>query len=213
MSDIEMDTPELLLGNNTNVGKIPLYYGERKKLEDWLLYCDLHFHKKDNVTDGKKPLIAVEHLRDEAFTWVKPFLKQYMDNDENDTMVVEMFESWDQFKKQIRRAFGIIKETAKAEYYIQYIRQDGSAADYANKFRQYSTQIDWNNDALCRMYRQGLKPEVRNELMRTGIDTSTLDGLIDESIWLDNELYQVRMENRAYGFGRPLARPNQGKPR
>jgi hypothetical protein len=210
MSEYEMATPELIPGDK--ISKIPLYHGEREKLDDWLLHCEFHFYR--NTIVGHKPLKAVEHLRDEAFKWVKPFLTQYLENDENDPAIVNMFQDWTEFKKCIRRALGTIKETAKAEYQIQNIRQNGSTADYANKFREYSTQLEWNDDALIRMYRQGLKPDVRAELMRTGIKIETLDALIDESIRLDNELYQFRMENRAYGFGRqPPRLPNQGKTR
>jgi hypothetical protein len=212
MSDVEMNTPELTFSQNGTISKIPLYHGDRKDLEDWLLHCDLHFHKRD-VDDDAKPLQAVEYLRGDAFKWVKPFLLRYMDDNDNDANITLMFEDWTEFKRLIKQAFGLLKETAIAEHRIQNIRQEHSAADYANKFRQYSTQVTWNDDALRRMYKQGLKAEVRTELMRTNASTDTLDQLIDESIRLDTELYQLRQENKAYGQGRHERRPNQGKPR
>jgi hypothetical protein len=70
MSEYEMTTLELIPGDK--ISKIPLYYGEREKLDDWLLHCEFYFYR--NTIVGHKPLKAVEHLRDEAFKWVKLFL-------------------------------------------------------------------------------------------------------------------------------------------
>jgi hypothetical protein len=48
------------------------------------------------------------------------------------------------------------------------------------------------------MYKQGLKGQVREELMRTNARTDTLDELINEAIRLDNDLYELQIEARAY---------------
>jgi hypothetical protein len=48
------------------------------------------------------------------------------------------------------------------------------------------------------MFRQGLKPQVREELMRTNAETETLDQLIDESIRIDNKLYQLKLETESF---------------
>jgi hypothetical protein len=49
-----------------------------------------------------------------------------------------------------------------------------------------------------RMYRQGLKPAVRMELMRSGSSLKTLNELINEAIRVDNELYELKLEERLY---------------
>ena len=65
------------------------------------------------------------------------------------------------------------------------------------------------------MYKQGLKENVRAELMRTSAQTDTLDKLIAESVRLDNELYELAMEGRAERvFHNPPRRfPNEGRHR
>jgi len=45
-----------------------------------------------------------------------------------------------------------------AEQKIQQLRQTQSAADYTTLFQQYQVVIDWDDNALMRMYKQGLKP-------------------------------------------------------
>jgi hypothetical protein len=48
------------------------------------------------------------------------------------------------------------------------------------------------------MYKQGLKPEVRVELMRSGARVNNLDKLINKTICLDNALYKLRLAERSY---------------
>jgi hypothetical protein len=45
-----------------------------------------------------------------------------------------------------------------------------------------------------RMFRQGLKSEVRMELMRTGVAITDLRDLIEEAIRIDDNLLEFRLE-------------------
>ena len=98
----------------------------------------------------------------------------------------------------MREVFSPFKEDVIAEQKIQKLRQTKSAADYTTEFQQYKTLIDWDDNALMRMYRQGLKPAVRMELMRSGSSLKTLNELINEAIRVDNELYKLKLEERLY---------------
>jgi hypothetical protein len=44
------------------------------------------------------------------------------------------------------------------------------------------------------MFRQGLKLQVKEELMRTGASTNTLDELVNTAINIDVKLYELRQE-------------------
>jgi hypothetical protein len=46
------------------------------------------------------------------------------------------------------------------------------------------------------MFRQGLKPKVKEELMRTGASTDTLDDLINTAIDIDTKLHELQLELR-----------------
>jgi hypothetical protein len=48
------------------------------------------------------------------------------------------------------------------------------------------------------MYKQGLKLEVRVELMRSRARVNNLDKLINKIIYLDNALYKLRLAERSY---------------
>jgi hypothetical protein len=48
------------------------------------------------------------------------------------------------------------------------------------------------------MYKQGLKLEVRVELMRSRARVNNLDKLINKTICLNNTLYKLRLAERSY---------------
>lgn len=101
----------------------------------------------------------------------------------------------------MKQNFSPFKESVIAEQKIQVLKQTASAADYTTIFQQYATQIDWDDNALMRMYRQGLKPSVRRELMRTRTSVTNLEELQEEAIRLDNELYELALEEQLFTQG------------
>jgi hypothetical protein len=231
MSDTAMDTPETShAGRHVRSAKPDLYFGDRTKLETWILQFDRYFHlEDDNVEDDDKVILATTYMRGDAEKWVQPFLRKYMNSDIVDENNTRLMEDWSLFKDKLRQIFSPFKESVIAEQKIQELRQTSSAAEYTTTFQRYAEQIQWDDNALMRMYKQGLKPRVREELMRTGGQTDTLATLVEESIRLDNELYELALAERSYtkqgpreargrnerSAGRQNApfRPNQGRQR
>jgi len=200
--------------NNTKVAKPDLYHGDRSTLEDWLLQFDLYFKFGANdVEDDDQPSLAASFLRGEAAKWIRPHLIKYMDNNStNEPELTLMMEDFDEFKRRIRIAFGMRNETPIAERAIQRLVQTKDASSYANAFKGYAVQTDWNDQALRTLYKQGLKADVQTELMRSGADTVTLDELITESIRLDVELYELRVTLRNQRTP-PQSTPKEYRPR
>jgi hypothetical protein len=229
MSDVAMDTPaDSQTGGNTIRGNKPdTYHGDRKKLDAWILQVDRYFHLNDKIEEADKVVWATTFFRGDAEKWANPILKRYMDDAIEDQTNKELVEDWDLFKLHMKEIFSPFKESVIAEQKIQQLKQTRSAADYTTEFQQYKTIIDWDNNALMRMYRQGLKPTVRRELMRSGSNLETLDELMREAIRVDNELYELMLEERLFSQGtrapgntndRPRhqprrSHPNQGRQR
>lgn len=220
-SDTSMNTPDESTGRGPKsiVAKPDFYYGDRNKLENWILQFDTYFHINDNIENDNKVVMVTTFMKGAAGEWVKPYLIRYM-GDTVDSENTRMFEDWQTFKDKLRQIFSQANEPAIAERAIQQLRQTHSAADYANKFQQYSIQTNWNDAALMRMYRQGLKANVRIELMRSGASIETLNQLIDESIRISNDLFEFEMEARTFTPIRNQAKnqgyhhkPNQKQPR
>lgn len=181
-------------GNNIAVAKPDLYKGDRNKLDDWLLQWDLFFtFQGQNVPEIQRVTLMASHMRDQALKWIKPFLQQYTAGEAPDEVDAWMRDP-DQFKEKIKTIFGIINEPSVARRKIQHVQQRQSAADYAADFQQLAANTDWDDTALMTMFRQGLKPRVKEELMRSGATLDTLDDLIKESIDIDNRLYELDCE-------------------
>jgi hypothetical protein len=233
MSDVHMDTPESsTMGmTHTRSAKPELYFGDRAKLETWILQFDRYFHLEgERIDDIDKVMLATTYMRGDAEKWVIPIVRTYMDP-ALDTANSAIVESWDNFKAKLRQVFSPIKELLVAKQKIQTLQQNKSAADYTTLFQRYAEPLDWNDGALIEMYKQGLKPVVRQELMRSGATTETLDQLINEAIRIDNDLYELKLEEQAYSArsrlngrepretkvvqnqGRRQFRPNQGQRR
>jgi hypothetical protein len=52
-----------------------------------------------------------------------------------------------------------------------------------------------------RMYKQGLKPALLTELMRSGQAINNLEDLTNEAIRLDNELFELKLTEQSYCKG------------
>ncbi|KAJ4982496.1 reverse transcriptase domain protein, partial [Stagonosporopsis vannaccii] len=177
-----------------SVAKPDLYKGDRQKLDEWLLQWDLFFtFQGQNVPEVQRVTLMASHMRDQALKWIKPFIQQYTAGEAPDE-VDEWMRDSDRFKDKIRTIFGVINEPSVARRKIQHIQQRQSAADYAADFQQLAANTDWDDTALMTMFRQGLKPRVKEELMRTGASLETLDDLIKETIEIDNRLYELDCE-------------------
>jgi len=199
-----MNTPDASQtgGTSTRGNKPDLYHGDRNKLEAWILQVDRYFHLEgDKIDDKDKVVLATTYFRGDAEKWANPIIRRYMDPSDEDQDNIDLVSEWDTFKTKLRQVFSPFKESVVAEQKIQKLKQIRSAADYTTEFQQYSTAISWDNNALMRMYRQGLKPTVRRELMRSGTRLDTLEDLMNESIRLDNELYELALEERLFNQG------------
>ncbi|KAH0182341.1 hypothetical protein KCV03_g10361, partial [Aureobasidium melanogenum] len=178
--------------DDTKVAKPDLYYGDRQGLDDWITQMEIYFQFTP-IESNKRTLFATIYLRGRAQHWMKPMLMKFL-NGEGDTDGI--LTSFVNFKKEIRRIFGISNEDKVAVRLIQHIRQHTSASDYAAKFQEYAQITDWDDSALMTMFRRGLKENVKDELMRAGMKIESLDDLIRASIEIDDNLYERAMERR-----------------
>jgi hypothetical protein len=198
MSDTVTLTPER---SNGAIGKPDMYHGDRSKLEDWILQMDLFFKfARPDVKEGDKATLASTYMRGHVMRWIKPYLTRYMNefNEPEDAVGsdLEFLIDWDDFKEKIRQVFGVANEANRAGRLLPKLKQTKSAADYAAEFQHYAIQTEWNDKALMFMYHQGLKTNVKAELMRSGAEINTLEDMYKESIEIDGKLFELAMDTR-----------------
>jgi hypothetical protein len=203
------------------VAKPDLYYGDRTKLEDWLMQVDLYFKFiADSVPDDDKVCFVSTFMRGEAQAWIKPCIVKYLDEDNEDEDVAQLIEHYANFKTQIRQVFGVTNEASTSARTIQELKQHRSAAEYTTEFQKHAIILGWEDEPLKTMYKQGLKWTVKKELMRSGASTNTLEELYRETIRIDSDLHDLAAEMGHHrgtrnSYGKPPPRPknNGNRPR
>ena len=137
--------------------------------------------------------------------WIEGFLEDYLNctnsrgeiNEKKmEDTTIKIFQTWDGFLEEIKTNFGVMDEQKEAERAIESLRQKGSATAYTRDFQRYSTRTGWGDEALRYQYRKGLKDFVKDELLRTAHDTSTLENLIAAACEIDNAWYERSMERK-----------------
>jgi hypothetical protein len=125
-------------------------------------------------------------------------LRRYIDATIKDKENTKLFKDWDLFKAKLQQVFSPIKESLVAKQKIQTLQQTKSAANYTTIFQQYAATLEWGDEALQEMYKQGLKPNVRRELIRSGASITTLKELTNEAIRIDNNLFKLKLKEHTY---------------
>ena len=111
-----MSTPTETTASRTKIARPDLYNGERDKLEDWILQFDLFFKFEDKQVDPTdRGCLMASYLRGHAATWIKPYLRKYMNASDFDEDINKMFEDHETFKDHLRGQFGIINEESRAD--------------------------------------------------------------------------------------------------
>ena len=184
-----------------SVAKPDLFYGERNKVDDWLMQLQVYFQfqPETKLPKEKWPLFATTYMRGNAYRWIKPYVNKHLSGNGDHDGTTEWMMKWTQFKDKIKRILGLSNEDKVAIRMIQHIKQRRSAAEYTTQFKQYSVLTDWDDDALMVMYRRGLKENVKDEITFDGRAVDTLDELIAQAIDIDDKLFERAMEKRHDG--------------
>lgn len=190
--------------DSIKTAKPDFYYGDRDKLNGWILQMDLYFRlQATNVPEKNKVALAATFMRGKALSWINTNLQDYLDDPDNADAQPWM-ESYARFKSKMRHNFGPSNETSVAVRVIQQLKQRKSAAEYTTQFSHYCAKTEWDDTALMTMYKRGLKESVKDELMRSGASLGTLELLMREAIDIDDRLYERAMEKR-YDGGRGIS--------
>ena len=191
MSDNGFDNITPAMDFKSKAAKPDLFYGDYKKVEEWLLQLGLYFHfATEALEDQERILFASTYMRGRAAQWIKPYVNRCLTNSKPE----EVIANYGSFEDKLKQLFGIADEEAAAERAIQNLKQVKSVAEYAAEFQHLAIQTGWEDKSLMRMYKQGLKRHIREELLRSGTDPEDLNELYDETIRLDAEWYELNME-------------------
>jgi Retrotransposon gag protein/Zinc knuckle len=195
------------------------FHGDRRKLRAFVAQCDLYIRLNPQrlASSEAKVMFATTYLRDGAFDWFEPYLTDHLENPVEDrkTETKNLFSSYKHWRNSIRKIYGGVDEERTAERQIQELRQATSATEYASKFQQISSRLDWDDAALTAKYYLGLKASVKDEIARIERPDDLIK-MVETSIKIDSRLYERQMERGRKGsiiFSQPKNRANSSKSR
>jgi len=99
------------------VGTPDTYSGGKDKLKPFLAQTELYtnFNRDLFITEADKVLYTASYLRGAAANWFQPYQANYLSNDETTPETRDILESYDNFKKQLYKIFGLVNEKQDAE--------------------------------------------------------------------------------------------------
>jgi hypothetical protein len=129
--------------SQANILKPDVYWGDRKKLEAFLVQNQNYFRFNDNLFDTGDSYVvyAATFLRGSAQEWIQPYLADYYKfEDQNGSidMTKAIFVNWESFTKEITKVFGDVDEKRNAEAQLHRIRQTENVVEYSNRFQRLS---------------------------------------------------------------------------
>jgi len=182
------------------VHKAECFDGTRSKLRAFLTQMDMHIDVNNNVlrTQASRVIFVSTYLRDRAFEWFEPILREYYNKarDNWGNITKEVFsdtDGYEKFRSHLNKTFGDVDATRTAERKLRHLRQTTSAVAYASEFQQITSHLDWDEEAYVAIFEDGLREEVKDELVRVDRPTD-LSRMIELAVKIDNRLYERRQE-------------------
>lgn len=182
--------------------KAPEYDGTKGNLQGFLTRLRAYhlFYAGSFGNDTAKVIHAATCLTKDALAWFEPIWRNYLehinDTHEMDEEASRVFQSYSEFEKSIKSVFGDPEEQRTAERQLRNLRQRGSATEYAAKYRQITSRLeDWDDEPLMSQFYEGLKEEVKDELVKED-RPAELSEYIAMAVRIDNRLYERRMEKQ-----------------
>lgn len=223
LTELKRDNEELKLKleNKTEAMKVAppdKYDGNPATLKAFMTQLRLYqrSYAKSLPLTSDRVSNAAMYLKGEALMWFEPYLREYLENGYSKCKpeTKYMFDSLSHFEEKLSAAFGKVDEIREMEQKILTLKQLGSAAAYSNKFRLISGRLGWNEPTLMAHYYQGLKNEVKDDLVRED-RPDTLERYIEMAVKIDNRQYERRMEKKGKGewVPRQYGQANEGRKR
>ncbi len=193
------------------------FTGNSESLQGFLTQLKVYHrrYEAELTYEHDKVLHAGTLLKGDAIAWFEPILRDYVENDnpeEREKETTRIFGSFYEFEKALKNAFGRPDAERKAAQQLKGLRQTGSAAAYAAKFRLLASQTPWDDDVLCSLFYDGLKDDVK-DLLIDKEKPDVLHQLVTLVVKIDDRLYERKQERKGSGtYHFQKSQANTGKP-
>jgi hypothetical protein len=117
-------------------------------------------HFSDNYT---RILYFISLLRDSTFNWLESILRVNWE-----IMMAPELCSFASFARALKKMFEDFDAQAAVDYKLEKLHQTSSARVYVSEFRQTTSHLFWDNEALIFRFYVGLKDVVKDCIVEQG---------------------------------------------
>jgi hypothetical protein len=149
---------QLPIKKNLKVHMPKTFSGKRSELKAFLTQCELFigFNSTQFNNETEKILWIITLLEGPAFSWIEPFLDDFLATQTKDGVPLVkaglgtqgLFISLNGFKKGINQVYGDIDKQRTAKRALLGLKQKGSTSTYTAEFQQYAAKVGWNDQAI-----------------------------------------------------------------
>ena len=166
----------------------------KKKLRQWLIQMNIHFSAQFYQLEMKddKIMLIISYLTDKTADWIQSYINKKFHSEKKKN---EMFSNYEKFVKKIITVFESVNSKRKAECKLKHFRQKKSALNYAAKFRQIVSMLNWDDEVYVSLFYQEFKDEVKDKLVKIKW-LNNLDNMIRIVIQIDNQLWKRQQEKK-----------------
>lgn len=170
----------------------PIYFtGDKIQLANFLSQCQMVFESQPlrYPNEYTKVLYTCTYLRDEAFTWIQPYIAA--------TEKPKFMQSFTALSQELECTFGDPNRIATADRELRKLYQKDSVSIYTSQFTRLASQLNWGEEALYGQYHLGLKSIIKDRLINYP-KTNSLSQLITLAKDIDYRLIERNEEKNNY---------------
>lgn len=186
-----VNTPKLL----SKINPPEIFDGRRDRTRTFLAQCRTVFESFTNTSEHDQITYAASFLRKTAFEWY-----------ENRLAADRGFDTFIEFSKALRSAFGEANEYERAKAALSNLKQTKSCAIYTSEFNRLVAVLNYEDHSLLiEAYRKGLKDSVK-DLLLTLRERNTLARTQTDAIKCDERIFRRESERRNAHVNLPMRR-------
>ncbi|CCO31698.1 Retrotransposon-derived protein PEG10 AltName: Full=Embryonal carcinoma differentiation-regulated protein [Rhizoctonia solani AG-1 IB] len=160
--------------------------------KSFILDCKTYFFSNSSSfpSDHSRISFVLMNLKEgQPKKWGQIYLGKLLDE-----AYEPILESWDAFEAAFLCNWSDPSAAKGAGRRLRNLKQSRAASDYATDFRILASELGWSDAALIAAFRQGLKAEVRSQLIEFTLhkNITTLDEYISTACLIDDTLFEAR---------------------
>jgi len=163
-----------------------IYRGERHKLRGWLAQLIVYYRTVgwQSGYDEVKMLYATSLLRDDAGTWITPYVEE---------RITPTWDNWAGFKAELQGQFGVIDVKGEARIRLKNMKQGKrSVTEYWNEFRLVASEAELDDSTGGELLLGGMIRELQNAWGASSEEYEDLEALAQWAIMKETKLATVR---------------------